>query len=152
VKNDKLEASPFKLENADSVFQVRFYVERNNDYFDEVPMRKEIFDNLFLLHYSLQTFLEKNGEAKWRFWSLDSHIFHGVRMELPEMKYCRINLGWLDDKGAFQEGAWSITARSEFIERAQDLQNKFMYVPNENEVIPSFELEPQAAANKRVAA
>lgn len=161
AQNEDYEIPPFepeldirlvRPENANDVFQVHFFTESNSDYFDEVPLRKEIFDNLFLLHYSLQTFLEQHGEAKWRFWSPDSHIFHGVRMQLPEKKYCRIYLGWLDDKGAFQEGTWSKNSRAEFIEKAQDLQNKFMYVPNENEVIPSFEPEQQVSAVKGVAA
>lgn len=149
MKHKEYEIPPLKQENANEVFLVNFFGEHNNE---EIELRKVIFENRFLLHYSLQTLLEKHGDAKWRFGSLDSHIHHGIRMQLHENKYCRIDLGWLDDEGDFHEGRWLKIARAQFIERAQDLQNKFMYVPNENEIIPSFELEPQASAIKGDAA
>lgn len=143
------EIEPFPPKCTSEAFQVRFFDERNND---GIPSRKVNFENRFLLHFSLQTFLEKHGNAKWRFDPPKSHVFRGIRMQLPENKYCRINLGWLDTQGEFHDGTWSVTSREEFIKRAQDLQNKFMYVPNEHEVIPSFEPEPQASAIKGVAA
>lgn len=135
----------FPPKSTSEAYQVRFFNDCNNEV---IPSRKVNFENRFLLHFSLQTFLEKHGNAKWRFDPPKSHIFRGIRMQLHENVYCRINLGWLDSQGEFQDGTWSEASREEFIKRAQDLQNKFMYVPNENEVIPSFELVPQAITNK----
>lgn len=143
------EIEPFPPKNTSDTFQVRFFDECNNE---GIPSRKVIFENRFLLHFALQTFLEKYGNANWRFDPPKSHVFRGIRMQLTENMYCRINLGWLDTQGEFHEGTWSEASREEFIKRAQDLQNKFMYVPHENEVIPSFEPEPQAISNKGGAA